>query len=140
VFIVFCLRTSLPAVLRTAECFLFCLGAWVGVSSGIAAGKQPPGMSRPTVSSISGPGSITCGADGFSIGRGKSIAIALEQIRCDGPTWVSNRRGRGAGSCRSGWIAPWWEALVFAFVRLRAAVIAILRAARRFFLSAWVDA
>ena len=37
--IVFCLRTSLPPVLRATECFPFCSGAWVSVSSGIAAGK-----------------------------------------------------------------------------------------------------
>jgi hypothetical protein len=57
------------------------LGVWVGVSSGIVPGKQPL-----TVSSISGPGSITCGADGFSIGRGKSNAIGLDPICCDDPT------------------------------------------------------
>jgi hypothetical protein len=62
------------------------LGAWVSLSSGIAAGKQPLGMLQPTASLISDPGSTICGADGFLIGRGKSTAIVLEPICCDGST------------------------------------------------------
>src|SRR5437899_138098 len=102
------------------------------------------------LSSSPGPGSAICGADGVSIGRSKSNAIAVEPACCDGPTYVSSRRGRGAGSAKNGvkngvkngWMATNCVALVFAFLRLGAVLPAILPAATRFLfgLGAWAGA